>query len=425
MNNDDHVSTGELRSHGRKVPIVAFYSVQGGVGKSTLARKFAELVTVAPGRDGHRPNVLLLDLDVDTQGITFRLTQGARMGTKTVHEIMAEQNPTFAQALNVTMAAQLASGNPQHRGQLYLMPAAPPEAKGLFDTCAKTDRQKLLNLLRDMIHALAVQYDISCVVIDCPPHANPYSAAAATLSDVPLLIGRNEQTTYEHIRLLPERFREMYPEFQPAKQRVIINAVTVKELYEARAQQYGILDYIPMVSDVIHETEGLSRTGSFRMLLFEKYVVDIMKQVLVGENHLIPEAPALLGEEWVEAIAKLDRCEEAPKIRRLRTFGYMRWIGTFLLVAGLGVFVTEKIWDIRLDTFANGAILLIIAGLTFMVGGWYVASERHRIVAAAKDLVIGGPDQVFRMLKEGVTYRRLLDEMKKLADSVPRQRRQP
>ncbi len=425
MNNDNHVSNGGLRSHGCAVPIVAFYSVQGGVGKSTLARKFAELVTVAQERDGHKPNVLLVDLDVDSQGMTFRLTQGSSTGTKTVHEVIAEQNPTFAQALNVTVAVQLASGNPQHRGQLYLMPAAPPHAKGLFDTCAKIERPRLLKLLRDMIHALVMQYDISCVVIDCPPATNPYSAAAATLADAPLLIGRNEETTYKQIRVLPERFREMYPQFQPAKQRVIINAVTVKELYEPRAQQYGVLDYIPMVSDVIHEIEGLSRTGSFRMLLFEKYVVDIIRQVLVGENHLIPETRSVVGEEWVEAIARLDRCEDAPKIRRLRTLGYMRWVGTFLLVLGLGVFGTDKICDVLPDAFGSGAVLLIIAGLALMVAGWYTANERHRTLAAARDLVIGGPDQVFKMLKEGVAHRRLLDKMKKLADSVPSRSPQP
>jgi cellulose biosynthesis protein BcsQ len=405
--------------HGNSVPIVAFYSVQGGVGKSTLARKFAELVTLAPGRDGRKPNVLVVDLDVDTQGITFRFTGGQREGVKTVHEVIAEQSPTFAQALNVTMAVELASGNPQARGQLYLMPAAPPEAKGIFDTGAKTDRSQLFRLLQSMIQTLVTKYDISCVVIDCPPHANPYSAAAAALSDVPLLIGRNEQTTYEQLRVLPERFREMFPEFQLAKQRVIINAVTVKEIYEKRAQQYGILDYIPMVSDVIHETEGLRRIGSFRLLLFEKFVVDIIKKVLVGENHLIPDAPSIVGEEWAEAIAKLDRCQDAPKVRRLKVAAFARWVGLGLLILGSASVAVAKLWSKVSDPARSSMIPCIIAGLALMAGGWFASSERNRLLATARNLVIGGPDEVLRMLKEGVTHRRHLEEMKKLADSVP------
>ena len=418
MPNNADLST-QLRNQGHRVPVIAFYSIQGGVGKSTLARKFAELVTVAPGRDGRKPNVLLVDLDVETNGLTFRLTQGSRMNTKTVHEVIAERNAAFAHALNVTVAVSLASGTPQHRGQLYLMPAAPPEARGLFDTCAKIDRPELSSLMLDMLRSLVSQYDISCVVIDCPPGADPYAAVGASLADVPLLIGRNEQATYDQIRLLPERFREMYPAFQPAGQRVIINAVTVKELYEKRAQQYGILDYIPLVSDVIHETEGLNLTSSFRMLLFEKYVVDIIQQVLVGENHLIPDPPSVLGQEWVEAIEKLDRCEDAPKVRRLRTVGGVRWGGAFLCAVGLAVFGASEVYDSLPPALRNVGILVFIGGLALLVGGWYAVSERHRIVATARDLVIGGPDQVFKMLKEGVTHRRRLDEMKKLADSIP------
>src|SRR5436853_7247629 len=99
-------------SEGREVPVVAFYSVQGGVGKSTLARKFAELVTIAPGREGRKPNVLLVDLDVEAQGLSFRLAQGLRPNFRTIHEVIAERNIAVAQAITVTGAVSLATGNP-------------------------------------------------------------------------------------------------------------------------------------------------------------------------------------------------------------------------------------------------------------------------------------------------------------------------
>lgn len=416
---------GGIRNKGQQVPVVAFYSVQGGVGKSTLARKFAELVTVAPGREGRKPNVLLVDLDVDSAGLTFRLAQGLRQNIRTVHEIMAERSVTAAQAMTVTTAVSLASGNPQHRGQLYLMPAAPPEAKGLFDTIANIGKDELFRLLQDMITALVRQYDISCVIIDCAPGANPYTAAAATLADVPLLIGRNEQTTYEQIRVLPERFREWYNQFQPAMQRVIINAVSVKELFEVRAQQYSVLDYIPLTSDVIHETEGLSRTGSLRMLLFEKYIVDIIKQVFVGMSHLIPEAPEVVGQEWIEALKRLERCEEAPKVRRLRPFRHLRWVGMALVVIGVALVGSHQLFDDLPATLTNIGIVTAIAGILLGAGGWYAENERQHIVTAARNLVFGGPDEVFRKLKEGASHRRELDELKKLADTISAEPRQP
>lgn len=416
---------GEILNQGQQVPIVAFYSVQGGVGKSTLARKFAELVTIAPGREGRKPNVLLVDLDVEAAGLTFRLAQGLRQNFKTVHEVIAERNVAVAQAITVTGMVSLAGGNPSHRGQLYLMPAAPPEAKGLFDTIAGIEKADLLRLLQDMIRALVMQYDISCVVIDCAPGANPYTAAAATLASIPFLIGRNEQTTYEQIRVLPERFREWYDQFQPAKQRVIINAVSVKELYDSRAQQYSVFDFIPLTSDVIHETEGLSRIGSLRMLLFEKYIVDIIKQVFVGMNHLIPEAPEVVGQEWLEVLSRLERCEEAPKVRRLRPFRHLRWVGIALTVIGIAFVGVYQVFDNLPEALTNIGVVTALIGISLGVGGWYAESQRQRILTAARKLIIGGPDEVFRKLKQGASHRRELDEMKALTDTIPTETLRP
>lgn len=417
---------GGIRNQGQEVPIVAFYSVQGGVGKTTLARKFAELVTVAPGRDERKPNVLLIDLDVEAKGLTFRLTKGLSPAFRTIHEIIAERNVLVAQAINVTGAVSLASGNPANRGLLYLMPAAPPDAKGLFDTIATIDRKDLLRLLHDMIRALVVQYDISCVVIDCAPGANPYTAAAATLADIPLLIGRNEQATYDQIRVLPERFREWYPQFQPAKQRVIINAVGVRELYMLRAQQYSVFNYIPLTIDVILETEGLPRMESMRMLLFEKYIIDdIIKQVFVGKRHLIPEAPEVVGKEWIEVITKLDHCEEAPRVRRLRLYRHLRWVGAVLVVIGIALIVLRQVFDHLPAMLTTVGIVSAIAGVLLAAVGWYIENERQRILTTALKLVLGGPDEVLRKINEGASHRRELEEMKKLADTIPAEVRQP
>ena len=419
MSENKMTTSDSLHVEGQKIPVVAFYSVQGGVGKSTLARRFAELLTIAPGEDGRRPNVLLMDLDVDTQGITYRLTQGARLGTRTVHDIIAERNPTNAQATDVTTAVKLARGTPADRGRLYLVPAAPPDATGLFQTCSEIAPDELLRLLRTMIENLANQYGISAVVLDCPPGVDPYSASGARLADVPLLIGRNEMSTYENIRRMPERFQEFFADLQPAKQRVIINQVTVSELYKPRAQQFGVLDYVPLISDVIHDTEGLDRTDSFRMMLFEKYIGDIMKQVLVGYAHLIPDEPSMLGPEWISRIEKLERCEEAPKVRRLHLLSHCKWFGLVLLLAGAVLMGVRDIRDSESSLLLNIAILAVIGGCAALAAGWYASSSRHRLVAAAKEMVRGGPDKVYRMLRQGVTRRKDLDKMRKLADSIP------
>jgi cellulose biosynthesis protein BcsQ len=421
MNNGEDTAKTRLRVHGRPVPIVAFYSASGGVGKSTLARKVAELVTAAAGRGNAKPNVLLVDMDVESNGLTFRLTQGYHPNTPTVHEILGQRSVAVAQAMDVTTAVSLASGSKERRGRLYLVPGSPPDARGIFDTLASIDRRELIGLLKDLIEGVATQYDISCVVIDCAPGANPYTAAAATLADIPIFIGRNEQTSYEGMRILPERFREWYPEFQPASQRAIVNAVAVAELYKSRSEHYQVLDYIPLVTDVILEVEGLARTDSFRMILFEKYVIDIIKQIFVGMgvDYLIPDAPEVLGQEWLDVLTKLDRCEEAPSLKRLHMIGYLRWVGAAVAaLAAVAWGVSQVVKDLP-AAVSEAATTGIIAGLVILAIGWYAENKRHGTIAAARELAAGGPDEVMKMLAAGPTDRKQLDQFKKLADSIP------
>jgi len=402
-------------------PIVAFYSVQGGVGKTTLARKFAELITVAPGTAGQQPNVLLVDLDIDSQGLTYRLHPRAPLGLATVHQMIAQRNVVNATAVNVTAAVSLTGGNPTKRGDLWLVPAAPPEARSLYKDIGSIPPEELLRLLRDMISALVMNHQIACVVIDCAPGPSPHTAAAATLADIPFLIGRNEETTFAQIRTLPERFRDWYEQFQPARQRVIINSVSVKEIYEDRARQFPVFDYIPLVSDVIHETEGLPRTDSLRMLLFEKYIVDIIKEVFVGAGrlHLIPEAPEVLGSEWMSMLTNLERCAEAPRVRRLGILRHLRWTGLALVIVGGVLAGVRQLAGSLPGWFVPAGISTVIAGAMLTAAGLSAEGRRQGILRGARELVDAGADGVFRKLKEGQSYRRELDEMRKLADTVP------
>jgi cellulose biosynthesis protein BcsQ len=423
--NEEMAST-RRRVRGRPVPVVAFYSASGGVGKSTLARKFAELATAAAGQGSARPNVLLVDLDVESHGLTYRLTQGLHANIPTVHEMLAQRNVSIVQAMDVTTAVSLASGKQQQRGHLYLVPSAPPDAKGIFDTLATINRQELLGLLKDLIQGLVNQYDISCVVLDCAPGAIPYSAAAAVLADVPLFVGRNEQPSYEGMRVIPERFREWYPEFQPASQKAIVNAVAVPDLFRVRQGRYaGVIDYIPLSTDVILEVEGLSLGESFQKLLLEKYVIDIMKQVFAGMSldHLIPDTPEILGQGWVEALSKLRRCDKAPSMRRLHIIGYLRWLGAAMALFGAAAWGARRLVDTLPDSLSDIGMGAVVAGLVVLSVGWFAESRRSSTITAARELADSGPDEIMKRLEAGPSQRRQLDRFRELADSIPAQPR--
>src|ERR1041384_6315314 len=100
----------EFYLKGQQVPVVAFYSIQGGVGKSTLARKFAELVTRATSPAGQNPNVLLIDLDVEASGLSFRITGSTTRGG-TIHEAIAARNANVATARDVSAHVDIAAAN--------------------------------------------------------------------------------------------------------------------------------------------------------------------------------------------------------------------------------------------------------------------------------------------------------------------------
>jgi len=386
-----------------------------------LARKFAELITIAPGHHDQRPNVLLVDLDVEAGGLTSRLSQAMRQpfsSFRTAHDVFRERNASAVQAISVTAAVSLASGNPQHRGHLYLMPASQHDDKKLFGVMAEVERDELYGLLQNMIQNLVSQYGISCVVVDCAPSANPYTAAAATLADFPLFIGRNEVLSYEGIRWIPERFREMYPSFQPNAQRVIINMVAVSALYEARAKQHAVFDYIPLSSDVIHETEGLPGTGRLQMLLFEKYIVDIIAKVFIGKNHLIPNPPEVLGKEWMIALDKLTQAERAPRARRLKLLGYLLWPGIVLSLLGIGA-VAYSHWIQEIpEGFIRAALVVAAFGIMIIATGWYAEVSRRRLLDTARRLINDGPEGVFRRLKAAASDRQELEFMKRIADTI-------
>jgi MinD-like ATPase involved in chromosome partitioning or flagellar assembly len=423
---------GKIHNAGKLVPVVVFYSVQGGVGKSTLASKFAELVTMAPGREEHNPNVLLVDLDVGAQGLTFRMAGNVRQNYHTIHDAIRQRDASMAQAIPVTGAAPVTStleasrngpGAGRVRGQRYLVPAAPPGAVGLYDVAAGIDKKTLVDLLTEMIQTLVHTHDIACVVIDCPPGLDPYTAAAAAIADRPLLIGRNEETSFQQIWELPDRFREWYSEFQPARQRVIINAVAVTETFGPRSKRYSVLDYIPLVSEVIQDTEGIPEESrnDFRMLLFEKWVIDIIQKVLHGMDYLIPNAPDVLGEEWADTLRQLNYSERAPAIRRLRLLGHLRWAGAALAVLGVVLVGVRQVVNGSPASLTNWGILATIAGLALAGIGWYAEVRRQRTLSAARALVMAGPDGVFKKIQGGESDRKDLEDLKKIADSVPKE----
>src|SRR5258708_4508276 len=129
-----------ITRHGQRVPVVAFFGTKGGVGKTTIARRFAELVTLAPSS----PNVLLVDSDVHHRGMTVEMTSRTPVSCKTVHDYVAAKRADDVKAANMT---GLVKNTKPNSGKLYFIPASNPESARVFEESARIGPEMMLQIL--------------------------------------------------------------------------------------------------------------------------------------------------------------------------------------------------------------------------------------------------------------------------------------
>ncbi len=122
---------------GKRIPVVAFFGTKGGVGKTTIARRFAELVTLARSS----PNVLLVDGDVHHRGMTVEMTSQTSFSCKTVHDYVVSQNVSDIEAVNMS---GIIKGARSDSGGLFFIPASTRESVRVFDESAKIGPENLL-----------------------------------------------------------------------------------------------------------------------------------------------------------------------------------------------------------------------------------------------------------------------------------------
>lgn len=422
----------EIRIGGNPIPVIAFFGAKGGVGKTTIAKTFAELVTCASARDGRHPNVLAIDFDVDHRGLTTLLGTGVVYNFPTVHEQIAMRSTQGADGVDISDAIDRPAGA---RGRLYLMPSAPREAANVFHEIASIEPSQLLTLITEMVQRVVDKYVVSCVVIDCGPIVNPYTAAAAKLSTAAFIVGQNEAITYQSIGVQPARIKSFYPDFNSDRVKIIINKFRNIERIKEQAERMDIYFAIPFTIDIVDESEGIRDLDKFRLLLFQRAMVDLVDKVLKGRPDLIPNPATLLDTESRAVLEKAPRMRRSKRITRLAFLRHLRLLGILLIVLGVGGLFASRNRDtqpqaratptgqpsIRLDSrrLVNASIVAILAGLGSAVVGFWAASRRRRLHGGVLALQKGGAEWWFGQMSSGPSGRALLDELKQVASATP------
>lgn len=343
--------------NGRGVPVVAFFGTKGGVGKTTIARRFAELVTLAPSG----PNVLLVDADVYHRGMTVEMTTHTPATCKTVHDYIAARNPS---GVEVADMSGLVKGTRPDSGQLFFIPASTPDSEEVFRRAAEIGPEALLEILYKVASSAVQQYDCACVVIDCGPIIDPYTAAGAMLADRAFIIGQNEPISFSSLRTYPSRVREFYPDFSTAKMKVIINKVRGWDALKERQIQHqeDIFAAIPFTMEIVDVSEGIQTANEMQLMIFENHIAQIVERVFRGDHReLIPDQREVLPPQWNTLLQSTDRLEQAPHIRRLGLLRLLLPIGLLPLVLGavlLYAATTER-HRMERDTQAKALVQLL------------------------------------------------------------------
>lgn len=322
------VSDQRVTRNGRPVPVVAFFGTKGGVGKTTIARRFAEHVTLAEAA----PNVLVVDVDVHNRGMTVEMTAHRPHTCKTVHDYIASKNVADVEAVDMTH--QVRHGRPDS-GKLHFIPASTPEADHVFDKSAEIGAENLLEILHAVIASAVEQYRCDCVVIDCGPIIDPYTAVGAVLADRAFIIGQNEPISFSNLRIYPGRIREFYEQFSTTKLKLIINKVRGWESLKERGQHDEVFAAIPFTMDIVDISEGLAASNDMQIMIFEDHIAQIVEKVFAGDHpELIPPREQLLPEKWKSLVDNAARVAQSPRIRRLGVLRMLLPVGLLAVVLG-------------------------------------------------------------------------------------------
>ncbi len=172
---------------------ITLCSGKGGVGKTVLASCLARII-----QQEERANVLMLDLDPSVQGLTLLLFQ---------NKYELDHVPlSFAEYLNGGEAVEKdfldglhkAVTSDGHAGPLYALyrrlentfavPFSTESERPDWTQCAHLDFDMVSNKLQKLLTAATEMLNIDYVIIDTQAGPGSLSLAAATLSDVNLIL---------------------------------------------------------------------------------------------------------------------------------------------------------------------------------------------------------------------------------------------
>lgn len=403
----------------RKVPIITFFGTQGGVGKTTITNKFADIVLQAKSRT----NVLIIDLDIETMATTISRVGRNPFACKTMHEYISARSTIVDDVIDITTIKKGADPNENH---LYLIPSIKSsDAKHGFRVAANIESEELFTILKSLINSAVEKYDISCVLIDCEARIDfPYTAAAAHISDRAFIIGRNEPPTWAALNNYTDKIKGYYDDFDSMKMKVILNQIRNWRTFRKEIKNFENLQAffaaIPYTKEIGDITEGKIDVNNIRPIVLDHYIHGMVKEIFgtfkQNYSNLVPDGKVVLPKEWRELI------EHAPKLAELLRMKFYRISKIFLLFGGIltVIFLTLK-FAFDIDQIFNIFSMNYLIGF---IGALFIASAavrwHYKMPAVYLDELISKKEEFLFERLETRSGREVLQRLKNWLDKLNR-----
>ncbi len=210
-----------MEVYAARVPVIAMMGAKGGVGKTLLCARTAEMIAET-GK-----NVLLLDFDIENCGSTVFHPARLPYGLPAVHTIYDHLVPHSSglqtsrtsedqnlSLWNITPPYLVQSG----LGRIHMIPARAEGDINAFALIANIDpknRNKiLLSVTDEIIERAGLAEDIECVIIDCGAGTNPLYSAAMNRANYGIVVATPEDVCITQWNSIRAQLRADFPQIE-------------------------------------------------------------------------------------------------------------------------------------------------------------------------------------------------------------------
>ena len=398
-----------LLDKARRIPIVAIMGVRGQVGKTSITTRMAELIAET------RHNVLIVDFDIDSAGSTIFHADRLQVNPPPISTVYDYLLPYSGAGDDYRGAVteglwQITPDYLSDRqlGQVFLVPARPINAKGLYKIVADIDPRKRNHILRNVVDTILersglAEHEISCVIIDCGAGLNPIYFAALDRADPAFLVATPDRICFHNVEQIRREHQDNYPDSDMSKIQIVVNRVT-----EPAAETLWAPYRARFVREDPMFQQAYFRGAVYFDLGYDDFSLDtreVLAQAFRGSNaSLVPDEIDIWVRPWIEQIVKRQLAVKILRSPRFRLQTAVSWV-TLLLAADLTYRVAYYEWGLGAAETHQGiltshgfhivmAVCLLLSAASFAVAAWLCVRQwRHRQLLA--ELVRKGGNKEF------------------------------